>query len=94
MELYSLHGLRAEPFTSLVFMASDEKIANAVREWCANHENTGNWIVDDPATLIDLACIKAEIPMEYNDLQLIVQRVEVLASARGVLLPKFWQVIY
>jgi hypothetical protein len=36
----------------------------------------------------------ADFGVEYNDLQLMVQRIEVLAAARGVLLPQHWQVIY
>jgi hypothetical protein len=97
MKLFSIHGLRANEFAALVFMASNAKIADAIRNWCENHENTGNWIVDDPATLIDLARIDAEIAdseLSYDAIKLIVQRVELLAESRGVTLPPHWQVIY
>ena len=94
MKLFKIEGLRADDFAALVFMASDEKHAEAVRNWCANAKDTGHWLSDSPDTLIDNACMAADFGVEYNDLQLMVQRIEVLAAARGVLLPQYWQVIY
>lgn len=94
MKLFKIEGLRAEDFTLLVFMASDEKHAEAVREWCELADHNGHFVADDPATVIDNAVIHAGFNIEYNDLQLMVYRIEVLAEARGVTLPNFWQVIY
>ena len=94
MKLFTIEGLRADDFCSLVFMASDAKHADAVRNWCNMAKDTGHWLADCPDVVIDNACMNAEFSVEYNDLQLIVQRIEVLAAAQGVLLPKYWQVIY
>lgn len=94
MKLFTIEGLRAEDFTALVFMASDEKHAEAVRNWCRLADHNGHFIADAPDVVIDNAVTYAEFSIDYNDLQLIVQRIEVLAAAQGVLLPTHWQVIY
>jgi hypothetical protein len=94
MELFKIEGLRADDFIALVFMASDAKHAQAVREFCALAKSTPHWIVDSPDVAIDNACQNANFTIEFDALKLLVQRIEVLAAARGVLLPNFWQVIY
>ena len=94
MKLFTIEGLRADDFCSLVFMASDAKHADAVRNFCDMAKDTGHWLADAPDVVIDNAVTYAEFSIDYNDLQLIVQRIEVLAAAQGVLLPKHWQVIY
>jgi len=94
MEFRTLVGLRPENFAAVVFMASDKRIADAVRDWCETHENTGKWIVDEPNDLIGLACLKAGIEIDADNINRIVIRVEVLAESRGVVLPQDWLVIY
>lgn len=95
IELKTVSGLSGSDFATLVFMASDAKIATAVRDWIGSGEHpAAKSIGDDPETLIDCAVIRAEFSLPYNDVQLIIQRVEVLAAAHGILLPAGWQVIY
>lgn len=94
MKLFTIEGLRADDFCSLVFMASDAKHADAVRNWCRLADHNGHFVADAPDVVIDNAVTYAEFSIDYSDLQLIVQRIEVLAAAQGVLLPQHWQVIY
>ena len=95
MKLFTTSGLSGNDFATAVFMASDERIAQAVKDWMRDPSHpAARFICDDPATLIDCACGMAKVEISDEDIKTIVNRVEHLASARGILLPELWSVIY
>lgn len=90
----TIEGLDGNGFATLVFMAADGKIAEAVSGLIRAAKHNPNYQVEWPQDVIEEACAEAGISISYDDLQLIKKRIDVLIEAHGIDLPHDWQVIY